>query len=48
MKGIQDELNREGLIFDQGQKKQAFFILQRPTKRKPPANQNEIAGIAPA
>jgi beta-glucuronidase len=27
--GIQDEFNRKGLISDQGQKKQAFFILQR-------------------
>jgi len=26
--GIQDEFNRKGLISDQGQKKQAFFILQ--------------------
>jgi beta-glucuronidase len=27
--GIQDEFNRKGLISDQGQKKQAFFILQK-------------------
>jgi beta-glucuronidase len=30
--GIQDEFNRKGLISDQGQKKQAFFILQRAYK----------------
>jgi beta-glucuronidase len=27
--GIQDEFNRKGLISDQGQKKQAFFVLQK-------------------
>ncbi len=27
--GIQDEFNRKGLISDQGQKKKAFFILQK-------------------
>jgi beta-glucuronidase len=27
--GIQDEFNRKGLISDQGQKKQAFFLLQK-------------------
>jgi beta-glucuronidase len=27
--GIQDEFNRKGLISDQGQKKQAFYILQK-------------------
>jgi beta-glucuronidase len=27
--GIQDEYNRKGLISDQGQKKQAFFVLQK-------------------
>jgi beta-glucuronidase len=27
--GIQDEFNRKGLISDQGEKKQAFFILQK-------------------
>jgi beta-glucuronidase len=27
--GIQDEFNRKGLISDQGQKKQAFFILKK-------------------
>ncbi len=27
--GIQDEFNRKGLISDQGQKKAAFFVLQR-------------------
>jgi beta-glucuronidase len=26
---IQDEFNRKGLISDQGQKKQAFYILQK-------------------
>ena len=34
MKGIQDELNREGLISDQGQKKPAFFILQKAYEEK--------------
>jgi len=32
--GIQDEFNRKGLISDQGQKKQAFFILQQAYKEK--------------
>jgi beta-glucuronidase len=27
--GIQDEFNRKGLISDQGQKKLAFFVLQK-------------------
>jgi beta-glucuronidase len=27
--GVQDEFNRKGLISDQGQKKSAFFILQK-------------------
>jgi beta-glucuronidase len=27
--GIQDGFNRKGLISDQGQKKQAFFLLQK-------------------
>jgi beta-glucuronidase len=27
--GIQDEFNRKGLISDQGQKKQAFYVLQK-------------------
>ena len=27
--GIQDGFNRKGLISDQGQKKQAFFVLQK-------------------
>jgi beta-glucuronidase len=27
--GIQDEFNRKGLISEQGQKKQAYFILQK-------------------
>jgi beta-glucuronidase len=31
---IQDEFNRKGLISDQGQKKQAFFILQKAYKEK--------------
>jgi beta-glucuronidase len=26
---VQDEFNRKGLISDQGQKKQAFFVLQK-------------------
>jgi beta-glucuronidase len=30
--GIQDEFNRKGLISDQGQKKAAFFILQKAYK----------------
>jgi beta-glucuronidase len=32
--GIQDEFNRKGLISEQGQKKQAFFILQKAYKEK--------------
>jgi beta-glucuronidase len=32
--GIQDEFNRKGLISDQGQKKKAFFILQKAYKEK--------------
>jgi beta-glucuronidase len=32
--GIQDEFNRKGLISDQGQKKQAFFLLQKAYKEK--------------
>jgi beta-glucuronidase len=32
--GIQDEFNRKGLISDQGQKKQAFFILQKAYQDK--------------
>jgi beta-glucuronidase len=32
--GIQDEFNRKGLISDQGQKKQAFFILQKAYMEK--------------
>ncbi|MGD0830027.1 MAG: glycoside hydrolase family 2 TIM barrel-domain containing protein [Terracidiphilus sp.] len=32
--GIQDEFNRKGLISDQGQKKQAFFILQKAYNEK--------------
>ena len=30
--GIQDRFNRKGLISDQGEKKQAFFILQKAYK----------------
>ena len=32
--GIQDEFNRKGLISDQGQQKQAFFILQKAYTEK--------------
>ncbi len=32
--GIQDDFNRKGLISEQGQKKQAFFILQKAYKEK--------------
>jgi beta-glucuronidase len=32
--GIQDEFNRKGLISDQGQKKQAFYILQKAYQEK--------------
>jgi beta-glucuronidase len=32
--GIQDEFNRKGLISDQGEKKQAFFVLQQAYKGK--------------
>ena len=32
--GIQDEFNRKGLISDQGQKKLAFFVLQKAYKNK--------------
>jgi beta-glucuronidase len=32
--GIQDEFNRKGLISDQGQKKAAFFILQKAYQDK--------------
>jgi beta-glucuronidase len=32
--GIQDEFNRKGLISDQGQKKLAFFILQKAYMEK--------------
>ena len=27
--GVQDEFNRKGLISDQGEKKQAFYVLQK-------------------
>jgi beta-glucuronidase len=32
--GIQDEFNRKGLISDQGQKKKAFFVLQKAYEEK--------------
>ena len=32
--GVQDEFNRKGLISDQGEKKQAFFILQKAYRDK--------------
>lgn len=32
--GVQDEFNRKGLISDQGQKKQAFYVLQKAYKEK--------------
>jgi beta-glucuronidase len=32
--GIQDGFNRKGLISDQGQKKQAFYVLQKAYKEK--------------
>jgi beta-glucuronidase len=32
--GIQDEFNRKGLISDQGEKKQAFFVLQKAYQGK--------------
>jgi beta-glucuronidase len=32
--GIQDEFNRKGLVSDQGQKKQAFSVLQKAYKEK--------------
>ena len=32
--GIQDEFNRKGLISDQGQKKQAFYVLQKAYKEE--------------
>ena len=34
LEGIQDEFNRKGLISDQGQKKQAFYVLQKAYKEK--------------
>jgi beta-glucuronidase len=36
--GIQDEFNRKGLISDQGEKKQAFFILQKDYKERSVGN----------
>jgi len=32
--GTQDNFNRKGLISDQGEKKQAFYILQKAYKDK--------------
>ncbi|MGA2889586.1 MAG: glycoside hydrolase family 2 TIM barrel-domain containing protein [Terracidiphilus sp.] len=32
--GIQDEFNRKGLISDQGEKKQAFFVLEKAYQEK--------------
>jgi len=32
--GLQDNFNRKGLISDQGEKKQAFFVLQKAYKDK--------------
>ncbi len=32
--GIQDEFNRKGLVSDQGQKKRAFFVLQKAYKEE--------------
>jgi beta-glucuronidase len=32
--GIQDEFNRKGLISEKGEKKQAYFILQKAYKEK--------------
>jgi beta-glucuronidase len=29
LSGIQDEFNRKGLISEQGQKKKAFYVLQK-------------------
>jgi beta-glucuronidase len=34
LSGIQDEFNRKGLISDQGEKKQAFYVLQKAYKEK--------------
>jgi len=36
--GVQDEFNRKGLISDQGEKKQSFFILQKAYKNKSVGN----------
>jgi beta-glucuronidase len=36
--GVQDEFNRKGLISDQGEKKQSFFILQKAYKDKSVGN----------
>ncbi len=34
LSGIQDEFNRKGLISDQGEKKQAFYVLQKAYKEQ--------------
>ena len=36
--GVQDEFNRKGLISDQGEKKQSFFILQKAYKNNSVGN----------
>ena len=33
--GLQDNFNRKGLISDQGEKKQAFYVSRKPTKTTP-------------
>ena len=38
LSGIQDEFNRKGLISDQGQKKAAFFVLQKAYVEKTVGN----------
>ena len=34
VRGIDDEFNRKGLISDQGEKKAAFFVLQKAYRKK--------------
>jgi beta-glucuronidase len=36
--GIQDEFNRKGLVSDQGEKKQAFYVLQKAYREKSMGN----------
>ena len=36
--GVQDEFNRKGLISDQGQKKMAFYVLQKAYKEQSVGN----------